>query len=252
MIDKTKYFSPENQLKYLSASQIKSFLSCEDCALAEIKGEYEREKTTALLVGSYVDAYFEGSLDIFKAENPEVFKKDGNLKSDYLQAERIIARVERDAMFMKYMSGEKQVIMTGKIEGAPFKIKIDSYHAGKAIVDLKVVKDIKNIWSNGKYINFVDFWRYDIQGAIYQEIVRQNTGEKLPFFLAVATKEKETDIAILNIPQDVLDAALEEVKAVSPRYHSIKNGVTIPLKCGKCDYCKSKKVITEIIDYRGI
>ena len=36
-------------------------------------GEWGKEKSTALLVGSYVDAYFEGSLDVFVAENPEIF-----------------------------------------------------------------------------------------------------------------------------------------------------------------------------------
>ena len=32
-----------------------------------------------------------------------------------VNAEKIIARVEQDDMFMEYMSGEKQVIMTGVI-----------------------------------------------------------------------------------------------------------------------------------------
>ena len=42
---------------------------------------------------------------------------------------------------MEYMSGEKQVIMTGEIEGVPVKIKIDSYHPNKMIVDLKVMSE---------------------------------------------------------------------------------------------------------------
>ena len=71
--------------------------------------------------------YFEGTLDKFKAENPTLFKKDGGLKADYVKANEIIARIERDGYFMKYMSGEKQVIMTGTIGGAEWKIKIDSY-----------------------------------------------------------------------------------------------------------------------------
>ena len=50
------YFSPENQLAYMGASQFKSFLACPAAALAEIRGEYRKEETTALLVGSYVDA----------------------------------------------------------------------------------------------------------------------------------------------------------------------------------------------------
>ena len=53
------YFSPENNLTYMSASQFKSFRHCESAALAELRGEYKREVTDALLIGSYVDAHSE-------------------------------------------------------------------------------------------------------------------------------------------------------------------------------------------------
>ena len=57
------YFSLEMQMKFMGVSQFKAFEECQAAALAEISGNYEREKTTSLLVGSYVDAYFEGTLD---------------------------------------------------------------------------------------------------------------------------------------------------------------------------------------------
>ena len=69
--------SKKANLEYMSVSQFKAFAKCEASALAEIKGKYTREKTTALLVGSYVDSYFEGTLANFIRENPEIFKKDG-------------------------------------------------------------------------------------------------------------------------------------------------------------------------------
>lgn len=137
-ITQTDYFSPENNLKYMGVSQFKSFEKCEAAALAELHGEYAPEKTTALLVGSYVDAHFEGTLDIFKAKNPEIFKRDGTLKAEYNQADYIINRIERDSFFMKAMDGEKQKIMVGEIEGVPVKIKIHSYREHKTIVDLKI------------------------------------------------------------------------------------------------------------------
>ena len=134
------YFSAEANQEYLSVSQYKDFVgtlgkpACEEMALAKLAGDWETEKSTALLVGSYVDAHFEGTLDIFKAKNPELFKKDGGLKSDYIRAEEIINRVERDEYFMKFMSGKKQVIMTADLFGAKWKIKIDSYLEEIAIV----------------------------------------------------------------------------------------------------------------------
>ena len=196
------YFSKEMNMKYMSASQFKDFLKCPACAMAKLKEEWKQEKTTALMVGSYVDASYEGTIDIFKAKNPEIFKKDGELKSEYKKAEEIINRLEKDKMFSKYMSGEKQVIMTGEILGVPFKIKIDSFHKDKCIVDLKVMKDMQPIWNGKEKENFVEYYGYDIQMAIYQEIVRQNTGKILPTFLCVATKETVTDFAILEIDNE--------------------------------------------------
>ena len=86
----------------MSVSQFKAFDKCPAAALAELSGAYEHEKTTALLVGSYVDAHFEGTLDVFKAKNPELFKRDGTLRSEYLNADKIISRVEQDPLFMEY------------------------------------------------------------------------------------------------------------------------------------------------------
>lgn len=244
MITNENYFSLENEQKYMGSSQFKSFMKCEAAALAAIKGEYEQKKSTALLVGSYVDAHFEKTLDIFKAQHPELFKRDGTLKAEYVKAEEIIARIERDEMFMRYMSGEKQVIKTGEIAGVPFKIKIDSYHDGAAIVDLKIMKDFESTYKPGEgRLTFIEFWGYDIQGAIYQAI----EGSFLPFFIAGATKEEETDIGIFQIPQGYLDAALDIVKEYAPRFQAIKNGEIEPVRCEKCDYCKRTKKLDKII-----
>lgn len=241
------YFSPESNKKYMSVSQFKAFEACPAMAMAELNGEFEREKTAALMVGSYVDAHFEGTLDIFKAQNPQLFKRDGTLKSDYIKAEEIISRVERDALFMEYMSGEKQVIMTGEIEGVPVKIKIDSLLPDK-IVDLKIMRDFEPVYK-AEYgrLPWFEAWRYDLQGAVYQEIVYQNTGNRLPFFLAAATKEKVPDIVILQVGQDLLDFELDNFKRNVSFYNAIKSGVIEPERCEKCDYCKETKVLTEII-----
>lgn len=253
-ITKDNYFSPESDAEYMSNSQFKDFLKCEFTALAKLKGEYLPPVTTALLVGSYVDAYFEGTLDEFKNSHPEILKHDGTLKADYVQAEYIINRIKRDDMFMKYMSGEKQVIMTGEIEGIPFKIKIDSYHKGKAIVDLKIIKDFQPIYDPKvkAKLPFVEYWGYDIQGAVYQEIVRHNTGVTLPFFIAAVTKESEPDICIMSVPQERLDKCLALVKELAPKFQRLKRGTENPLRCEKCSYCKKTKVLTSIIDYRDL
>lgn len=251
IVTSENYYSPEANRTYMSASQFKAFRRCEACALAELRGEYEREKTSALLVGSYVDAYFDGSLALFKAKTPELFTRAGELKSDYKQAEYIIQRLERDPAFMAYLTGERQTIMTGSIEGVAVKIRMDFYIPGERIVDLKVMRDFERVWVEGEgKLPFVEAWGYDIQGAIYREVVRQNTGDLLPFYLAAATKEKEPDHGIFEIPPDVLDTTLETVKADIVLYDAVKNGLEEPERCDGCDWCRRTKVVAGPVDYR--
>jgi len=251
------YHSKEANQEYLSVSQYKDFcgslgkVPCEAQALAKLSGEWITDKTTALLVGSYVDAHFEESLGLFKASNSEIFTKSGDLKADYRNAENVICRIERDAYMMQYLSGQKQVIMTGEIAGAKVKIKIDSYLPGQAIVDLKVMKAIKDtFWVRDTgYMDFVQYWGYDIQGAVYQEIVRQNTGEKLPFFIAAASKEKEPDINVIFIDDLHLKEKLIEVESNVAKIFALKNGDYEPIRCEVCDYCKHTKVLTKAIHF---
>lgn len=252
MINNSNYYSSENAKNFMSASQFKAFLECESKTIAEINGDFTRDSSTALLIGSYVDAWFEGTLDGFKDSHPEIFLKNGGLKADFVQADTIINRVSADEQFIKYMSGEKQKIFTGMIADVPFKGKLDSYHAGKCIVDLKVMRDFEPIWKNGRKLSFIEAWGYDIQGAIYQELVYQETGEKLPFIICAVTKEKVPDLAILSIPQERLDYCLELVKSNAPHFQDLKSGKIQPERCEKCDYCKLTKKLEGIMDYRDL
>ena len=214
-------------------------------AMAELRGEWQEEESVALLVGSYVDAWFEGTLDEFKASHPQIFNKNGSLKADYAKADEIIARVSRDEMFMKYMSGQKQAIRTGFIEGVPFKIKIDSYHKGKALVDLKVIKDFEPLWNEERGIrqSFIEYWGYDFQAAIYQAI----EGRKLPFYICAATKEKHTDFNIIHIPQVWIDSAMEIIKSQIGIFDAYKRGELEAPRCGKCAYCRETKKIDRVM-----
>jgi hypothetical protein len=292
------YYSVEANAEFMSVSTFKDYFGtygkpgCEAHALAKQKGEWQDETTTALLVGSFVDAFYEKTLDKYKAEHadlftskiieipetasklpPEYITRNGTIKRDklaeakincpdafdiqyelkapYKQAEIIIERTLKDRKFQEYMSGEKQVIMTAELFGTPWKIKIDSYHPGIAIVDLKVMESI----SKQKYVSdiglvdFIRFWAYEIQGAIYQKVVEINTGKKLPFYLAAVTKSDHPRLEIIQIPQSWLDDGLSVVEANMPRIISIRNGIILPDRCEleSCDYCCDTHVITKPI-----
>lgn len=251
----TNYYSKEANQAFLSVSQYKDFFGslgkkgCEARAMARLNGEYTEEPTTAMLTGSYIDSYIEGTLGNFKSEHTELFKKDGSLKSDYIQAETAIKRMERDKKFMQYLSGEKQVIMTAEIFGVMWKIKIDSFLKDKAIVDFKYVKDIYERFytRDSGVLNFIQYWGYDFQLAIYQKVVELNTGKKLPCFINAIDKTKEPNLELIQITQPELDSAIIGIPYGIERIKLLKSGKVKPERCGHCDYCKSTKVITKPI-----
>lgn len=234
------YYSTEANLQYMSVSQFKQFQKCEAAAMAQIRGEWNQPPTTALLVGSYIDAWFEGTLDEWKQLHPEIYTAKGTLKADFQQAERIIEFVKKDALFMRYMSGEKQRIFTRELFGTPWKIKIDSYHPDK-IVDLKIMRSMERIM--GK--SFVEHWGYDLQMAVYSAV----EGRDLATYLAVATKQDIPDKEIISIPRWRRVELLSEIERALPRILRVKFGETPPHRCGVCEYCRTTKVLTEPIDF---
>ena len=252
------YYSDEANKRYMSNSLFKALYGFpghpDPCQAAELLGE--KVDTEALIAGSYVDAWFEGedSFNDYCTEHSEqLMLKTGKAKRQFVKdADAAIEKVSKDKQFMKFMGGSHQTIMIGEIAGQPFKIKMDAYHEDDMIVDLKYVKSAAAEYNPilKKYTNFIENYGYFIQGAIYQEIVYQNTGHKLPFYIAYITKESEPDFGIVNIPQDKLDEALEYVKTslLAIPIHTI---LANPKKCNRrsCPYCKKIKVLSGPMTY---
>lgn len=238
------YFS---QTQYMSASQFKDFNTCEARALAKYNGEWEFHGTTAMLMGSYVDAYLDNSMDKFTSKHPEIFTRTGSLRSEFTKANNIIARLTQSEEHMRLLTGNRQVPVQGKIAGVKCKGLIDNL-LDTAIVDGKVMRDLKDVWVRNGYQPWWKAYGYDVQGAIYQELVFQQTGKKLPFLLAVVTKEDTPDIAVYQLSQDTLDTAMDVIKSKIMRFAMIKDKIIDPERCECCDYCKSTKNVT-INDY---
>lgn len=240
------YYTPEANQEYMSVSSYKTFQKCEAMAMAEIRGEWVRPQTTALLVGSYIDSWFEGTLEEFKAAHPEIYKKTRAgliLKADFIQAEEIIKFLQKDPMFMRYMSGRKQIIKTAELFGTKWKIKMDSYHNDK-IVDLKVMRSMERIM--GK--SFVEHWGYDLQMAIYAAV----EGRDLATYLAVVTKQDPPDKEIISVPRWHRLGLLEDVKKNMAHILAVKSGEIPPMRCGVCEYCRATKMLTEPIDFEMV
>ena len=271
------YYSAKANQEFMSVSQFKDFLKCESMAMAKIKGEYEQPKSSALLLGSFVDEMLTGTKksqgDFIVGNRSEIFQKGSKINklddnglavlfNDYglnifqdeykpyveiVQALDTIEKIKKQPLMMQHFKSKHQVIMTGEIAGVPFKIKMDNYKPGEFISDGKYMASLR---SPNLFEPMVKYWGYDLQGAVYREIVRQNTGMVLPFYLDIATKEKPAHLGVAEINQYDLDEALEKVKAFAPRYQAIKNGEIEPNRCDEydCNYCTITKIITEPID----
>ena len=242
------YHSTEASSSFWSVSLYKAFDKCEAAGLAQVRGQYQREMTDALLIGSYVDAYFAGEMDEFVSRYADVmFTKKGELYAKYQQANRLINTIECQPLMIEYLEGEKQVIKTGKLFGVDWKIKMDVFN-GERIVDLKVVKDFEPLYKEGfGRLSWIEYWGYDIQGAVYQKIeqISSQRAEPLPFYIVAVTKEKVPDIAVYELPQPMLDTALKVVESKIDRFDLVKTGEIPPQRCERCDYCKGSKILTE-------
>ena len=272
------YYSQKANNIYMSVSQFKQFQKCEAMALAELKGEYERPKSKALLLGSFVDELLTGTkksqvkfivenyenifqkssrymkiperdrLDFVSGEFDDLFKaENGKPYAEIVQALETVEKIKKQPLMMEHFKSRHQTIMTGEIAGVPFKIKMDNYKPGEFIADVKYMASLR---SPNLFEPMVKYWGYDIQGAVYQEIVYQNTGKRLPVYLDIATKESPTHLAIAQIMQYDLDEALEKVKMFAPRFQAIKSSKIEPERCDEyeCNYCTETKIITEAID----
>lgn len=261
VITDQNYYSKEADMAYCSSSQYKSFIGCpaipgcEARAMAEIKGEFVRDVTQALREGQILDTLWELK-DIPTDEKTNIIVErfpdcvasrgpnKGELKYEFKKVINMFERTLQDEMFCKLMSGDKQTIMTGEIEGLPFKIKMDSYVPGVCITDLKTTESCsktfrKYVADSGNREPFYRLWGYDIQLAIYREIVRQKTGETLRCYIAAVDKKAHPMPLTLEMDPKMLDDALETVKQNCNRIIMLKNGeITDYQRCDECDYCR--------------
>ena len=243
------YYSSEANEAYMSASFVKGMRRCEAATMAEMRGEWKRPDSTALLQGQFVDECLTGDFGSWVLKHPEISKRDGNLKAEFMKCQEMVSRAKRDRVFMSTMEGEHQVIRTGVIDGIPFKAKYDVYKQDdpdmkEVIVDLKTVKDFNPVYMPGQgRVTFADAWDWPLQMAIYQALSETKLATCL---LSVISKEDPPDVNVVWIPQERLDTEMEILRRQLPRMEAVKAGIIEPNRCGKCAYCRSTHMIKNI------
>lgn len=245
------YFSKEANKEYISVSQFKSFVECEAQALhnIEIGGENEKQ---AFLEGKLFENWVAGDRALFMAQHPEMVSTRGatagQLKAEFNKVIKAAERFLEQDFFKDIINKcEKQVILTGEIEGVKVKCALDLFdRETNSIYDIKCMKDFKEQWNKEEksYVPWYYIYGYVLQLAVYREIVRQNFGEPKEIGLMAASKEEEPDLQAKSFSSELLDLELEYFKNNVKRYNDIKKGIVAPTYCGECSYCKSIKQIT--------
>lgn len=264
-LTKDNYHSNAANLEYMSRGQYKSFLDCEAAVMATLNGAWVEPPSIALEVGQYVHSWCEGERREFISNHPNMFTKASTLKKEYQVADQMIECLERDPYCLYCLEGEKEVIITAEMFGAPWKVMLDAQNnERRRIVDLKTTRSVtERVWvavedELGKKVNrkvsFVEAYQYPLQMAIYTEIERLAMGRPnddwSEFFIVAVSKEKSPDKTIINMTDhERLTKELAEVERNMPRILAVKAGEVEPIRCEGCDYCRSTKVLSKAIHY---
>lgn len=253
------YHSLAANLDYMSRSQYTGFVyECEAKAMAKLADVWVDVPTTAQEVGQYVHSWNAGTQEEFRANHPSMFTKALALRSEYLLANTMIDCLQKDPFVMSYLDGEKETIMTAELYGAPWKIMMNVHSlVPRRIVDLKTTRSIiEKVWDEAarRYVSFVELYKAPLQVAIYSEVERLAMGRAAEdwseFMILAVSKEKYPDKAVLNMTNPTrLAAELAAVEAAMPRLIALKAGLGEPIRCEACNYCRSTKVLSTVIQY---
>lgn len=248
---------------YMSTSRFKNYIDCEAKALAIDNGVWEEEKTPIqLVVGNYVHSYF---------ESPEEHQKFLEKYYSYIYKEptktEVVANLEMagiefdkkqkadEPVFHDYYEGkdgdwvEKEMILTGELEGLAFKGEVDSINlTQRYFVDLKTMRSIASeTWSPTLHqrvpqmvYNVIEY-KYHLQMFIYQKLLEQMD---LPFFtpyMVAVSKEEIPDKEIIVFDDELLETGEAVFYAHIQRVKEVVEGLVPPKHCGECDYCKTIK-----------
>jgi hypothetical protein len=260
-LNRQNYFSPEAEALYLGSTSFKAHDmehsdGCEAREIAIDKGEWIEPDKDAFLLGQYLHSWSSGDLQEFISNTPQLFKKDSTLLAKYALGDKMIECFENDPAMMQMRVGDKEQIFTGELFGVPFKIQVDilNLKAGR-FCDIKTTKNLhEKYWNteNREYETFIQKYDYEMQFAIYAEILRQNLkmDKYLQGYILAVDKQDPPDHEIIFMDVDAFIAdKLAEVEAKLPRIMDVRKGEVEPVRCGRCEYCRSTKRIKQAIHY---
>jgi len=255
-LTRDNYHSTDANQQYMSVSQFKGWADCPARKRAELAGQWEDEDRTALLVGSYVDLALTGTpeeLDAWTlAHGGDVFLKSGKAKkAPFVNADAMIAKARNDSLFMEYLTGEHQVILTGMLYDIEWRCMIDVLDIeANRYVDLKTTANMAEYtWSNvhRARVPFYEAFNYWMQLAVYKELIDYNYNVRPEAYIAALSKQEPPDIDIFVFANyDRFQEELACIGRVIDKVIAWKAGDVDAPACGRCAYCRSIKTASVV------
>jgi hypothetical protein len=172
----------------------------------------------------------------------------GKPKAGFVVIDRMIARLRRELVWNDFMElSDKEQVITPVLGGVAWKMQIDFIaHSVKAFGDLKSAKDFE--WSyNSEYKVRTPWYEgYWLQLGMYRAGIRAVFGFDYSPCIIGATKQDPPDICAVDFEDHGrrLSAEVEMCLLKLPEVMAWKTGLVTPQECGKCDYCRERKVLT--------
>lgn len=254
--------------EYMSKSRLYNYMQCEAKQLAIDNEEWESETTKAMLIGNYIHSYFENqeAHEKFLEQNGDkILTKSGKPYKDFQVADKVIKSLESDEYFLKNYHGEsgenkKELIVTGELEGMPFKGKIDTINFTKGyFMDLKTMQSLKDEKYSPKLgykvpqmIYNIFEYGYPLQMYIYNELLQQQYDMFFTPYIVAVSKQDFPDKELLRIDQEILEIGRKEFSQYINRLKALLSGKIEPNHCGKCDYCRENNKLNHSITISDI
>jgi hypothetical protein len=189
-----------------------------------------------------------GILEEFKKENPTIYSSrgatKGQLKAEYQTANIMTNSLENDENCMKFLDGEKEVIIQGELFGIKWRGMVDVLNLEKGFFsDLKTTQGIHKKYGG---LTFIEQYGYIEQMAIYRELIKQQFGKDLIPYIVAIEKNNNPLKAIIKVDERYTSPKLEEIEFNIVRIKNVKQGIEQPIGCGECDYCRKVSKVTQI------
>lgn len=266
-MDDAQYYCLEMDQNYLSFSSVKALEACQAAHMAKLYEGYQRPGQNAehFLVGKLTEALVtdQDEFEKLMKENEGILVSSrgatkGSLKSSFKPIYDYANALTGQPAIMELLDTDNQPVFLFEFAGYPFKAKLDAYKPHSHIADLKTTKEdlMGLVWCQELGCK-VPWWqknRYELQAALYQEAVRQKTGELLPYFIVGVQKQNDgaPNVDIIEVPQDLMDRTLESLKHSLEIIGPVWHGEEEPERCEFCHYCRSSKVLKSVLDKEAL